>query len=96
VEPPRRQSLRGHLAVAVADLFPGYFALVMATGIVSIAAHGLSMPRVASALLALNVAAYAILSLLLAARVVAWPRRVLDDLCDHGRGPGMFTVVAGT
>ena len=29
----------GRLAAAVADLFPGYFALVMATGIVSIAAH---------------------------------------------------------
>ena len=35
----------------VATLFPGYFALVMATGIISIAAYRLDMPRIAWALL---------------------------------------------
>lgn len=89
--PPRRP-----LAVAVEHLFPGYFALVMATGIVSIAAHQARMPRLAWVMLGINLVAYAALGMLLAARLVAYPRRVLDDLRDHARGPGFFTVVAAT
>lgn len=84
------------LASGIENLFPGYFAFVMATGIVSVAAHGLGMAWIALALLFLNVAGYAILSLLLLARLVAYPTRVLRDFCDHGRGPGFFTVVAAT
>ena len=44
-----------------AGLFPGYFALVMATGIVSVAAHFLFSEVVAQALLWLNIAAYVVL-----------------------------------
>ncbi|MGE0039597.1 MAG: tellurite resistance/C4-dicarboxylate transporter family protein [Vicinamibacterales bacterium] len=91
--PPART---GRLSAAVERLFPGYFALVMATGIVSVAAHALGMVMIGRALLVINVAAFAWLSLLLGARLVLFPRRVLDDLRDHGRGPGFFTVVAGT
>ena len=68
----------------------------MATGIVSIAASLLGMPLVARALLAVNLAAYACLGLLLAARLLFYFGRVLADLRDHSRGPGFFTVVAGT
>ncbi len=84
------------LAADVANLFPGYFALVMATGIVSIAAQLWGMLWVASALLWVNVAAFGILSLLLLVRITVYPRRVLDDLRNHARGPGFFTLVAGT
>jgi len=84
------------LASAVANLFPGYFALVMATGIVSIAARLLGFDWVALSLFAIGVAAYVVLGLLLVARVVFYPRRVLDDFRDHGRGAGFFTVVAAT
>jgi len=78
------------------NLFPGYFALVMATGIVSVAAFSLGMPLIARALLVLNLGAYAVLGSLLLLRVVRYFRRVLADLGDHGRGPGFFTLVAGT
>jgi tellurite resistance protein TehA-like permease len=88
--------MKGRLADAVTHLFPGYFALVMATGIVSIAAHALQMPRIAWALLAVNLAAYAVLVLLLAARLITRFAHVLEDLNSHARGPGFFTVVAGT
>ena len=84
------------LTSAVEHLFPGYFALVMATGIVSVAADQTEMPRLAWALVAINVGAYAVLGLLLAVRLVVFPRRVLADLRSHGRGPGFFTVVAAT
>jgi tellurite resistance protein TehA-like permease len=85
----------GAFSRAAAGLFPGYFALVMATGIVSIAAYLLAMTTVAWALLFVNVAAYAILWLLLT-RLVRFFPRVRADLTDHVRGPGFFTVVAGT
>jgi tellurite resistance protein TehA-like permease len=87
---------RQRLAGAVEHLSPGYFALVMATGIVSIAAHVLQMPRIAGALLAVNIGAYTVLAVMLGVRLVAYPSRMLEDLNSHARGPGFFTVVAGT
>lgn len=84
------------LAGAIQHLFPGYFALVMATGVVSIAAHALQMPRIAWALLAVNIGAYAVLVVALVVRLIAYFPRVLEDLNSHARGPGFFTVVAGT
>ena len=90
------QTRRQRIAHGIASLFPGYFALVMATGIVSISAHIMGLPRLGRALLVVNVVAYLCLSALLMARIAAFGRRVIDDLRDHGRGPGFFTVVAGT
>lgn len=80
----------------IADLYPGYFALVMATGIVSIAGYLLNWTTVAWALFAINVVAYAVLWLLTLARLWWYPRRVLADLSDHTRGAGFFTIIAGT
>lgn len=94
--PPTGLTITRRASAAVEHLFPGYFALVMATGIVSIAAETLGLPLVGRALLWINLAAYACLGVLLTLRLARFPRRVLDDLRDHGRGPGFFTVVAGT
>jgi tellurite resistance protein TehA-like permease len=80
----------------VADLSPACFGLVMATGIVSLAAHLQGLPRIALGLFVLNVAAYVVLWLLTVWRVVRHPRRVLGDIIDHVRGPGFFTLVAAT
>lgn len=77
-------------------LFPGYFALVMATGIVSIAAYTFEMPGLALALLTLNVVAYGVLWILTSARFIRYPARAFADLADHHRGPAFFTLVAGT
>ena len=93
---PQPPNLTRRIAGGIEHLFPGYFALVMATGIVSLAAHTLGASSLAWALLGINLAAYAVLSLMLLVRVAVHPRRVLEDLADHGRGPGFFTVVAGT
>lgn len=81
---------------AVADLFPGYFALVMATGIISTATFLLGMKWLAWVLLVINLIAYAVLSFLLIIRVIGFYHRVKADLTDHTRGPGFFTVIAGT
>lgn len=80
----------------IADFYPGYFALVMATGIVSIAGHLLGMASVAWLLFGINIVAYVALWALTGIRLACYFTRVVADLGDHGRGPGFFTVVAAT
>ena len=84
------------ISETAANLFPGYFALVMATGIISIAAFQLSMKPVALGLLVINIFAYAILCSLLLLRLIRFFPRIKADITDHARGPGFFTVVAST
>jgi tellurite resistance protein TehA-like permease len=86
----------GRIAGAAANLFPGYFALVMATGIISIATYLLDMRPLAWVMLAINLVAYVVLWLLLLIRLIRFFPRIKADITDHARGPGFFTVVAGT
>ena len=83
-------------ARAAADLFPGYFALVMATGIISVACFLLGMKTIANVLLVVDAVGYVVLSVLLLVRLLFFFPRVEADIKDHVRGPGFFTVVAGT
>lgn len=80
----------------VRTLHPGYFGMVMATGIVAIAAHLTGMPLLGRFLAWINFAAYAVLVLMLLARIAFFSGEVLQDVSDHQRGVGFFTVVAGT
>ena len=80
----------------IRTLHPAYFALVMATGIVSIAAQLLRIPIVPQVLLGINVIAFATLWALTIMRVARYPKDVLADLSDHQRGVGFFTAVAAT
>lgn len=75
---------------------PAYFALVMATGILSIAAWDFDLPVLATSLFALNLAAYAVLAVLTVLRVARYPRLFFGDMTDHRLGPGFFTAVAGS
>lgn len=81
---------------AIATLFPGSFALVMATGIVSIGAFQQGFDLAADALLVVNAGAYVVLWVLTVTRVVRYPRLAVDDLRSHQRGAGFLTIVAGT
>jgi tellurite resistance protein TehA-like permease len=80
----------------IRTLHPAYFALVMATGIVSIAAQLLGVPFVPYALLAINLIAFAVLWMLTIARIARYPKDVIGDVSDHQRGVGFFTAVAAT
>jgi tellurite resistance protein TehA-like permease len=84
------------VAKAIKHLSPGYFALVMASGIVSIAAWDFHLRIVAIALFAFNLAAYAVVTCLTALRAVRYSRRVFADMTDHRVAPRFFTVVAGS
>ncbi|MBU9766377.1 tellurite resistance protein permease [Mycobacterium sp. TNTM28] len=81
---------------AVRTLHPGYFALVMATGIMSIAMNYHSVHVLSVLLLWVAVIAYLALVLLTVTRIVGYRREFLDDLTDPRRGFAMFTFVAAT
>ncbi len=81
---------------ALRELHPASFALVMATGIVSVALHVLERPGPAYALFLLNIAFYAAVWALTLARVVRHRDRVRADLLNHGRTFGFFSAAAGT
>ena len=84
------------LRQGIRDLFPGYFALVMATGIVSLAAHFLGMEAIGSGLFWLNNALYGILWTLTLARMILAPAAFRADLLAHQTGPAFLTSVAAT
>ena len=81
---------------AVENLHPAYFSLVMATGIVSIAGHLQGFYFVSLPLYWFNIGAYSVLWILIAWRILRFPRRFLADFTDHSLSPGFFTIVAGT
>jgi tellurite resistance protein TehA-like permease len=83
-------------AAGLAELNPAYFAMVMATGIVSLACYLCELRILASMLLWLNVGFFIILWILLITRLIRYPHRVAADLLNHGRCVGFFTVVAAT
>ncbi len=80
----------------VRTLDPGCFALVMATGIVSIDLSQHGMPWLARALLLVNVVAYGVLVLLTAWRVARARRELLADFTSPARGAGFLTFAAGS
>jgi tellurite resistance protein TehA-like permease len=84
------------LADGVRGLSPAYFALVMATGIVSIASEHAEFHRIAAVLLWLNVAQYLLLWILTSWRFLHYRRALFDDLTDHRSGPGALSAVAAT
>ncbi|MAF84933.1 MAG: C4-dicarboxylate ABC transporter [Dehalococcoidales bacterium] len=91
-----KENLKNVVGQGIRDLYPGYFALVMATGIVSIATYLLEMTPVAWFLFWFNVVAYGVLWLLTLIRLVRHFPQLTEDLTSHARGPGFFTMVAGT
>lgn len=77
-------------------LSPAYFALVMATGVVSIAARDFQLNILAAGLFAFNLVAYAVLTALTILRAIRYPQLFFADMIDHRLGPGFFTAVAGS
>ncbi|CAG0973138.1 putative membrane protein [Phycisphaerales bacterium] len=80
---------------AAAGLHPAYFALVMATGIVSLAAWVQGFAAIARGLFWLNLVFFAALWGLTLVRIARHRARVVADLKDHNRSVGFFTAVPG-
>ncbi len=80
----------------VKTLSPAYFGMVMATGIVSLAANQIGLAGVAWALFVIAVVAYGVLWALTGLRIWRHPALFMADMFDHLRGPGFFTMVAAS
>jgi tellurite resistance protein TehA-like permease len=84
------------IKASIEHLHPAYFAMVMATGIVSIGAEMSGFELLALALCWLNLVFFMVLWLLTGARVFWHRERVIADLIDHNRAPGFFTMAAAS
>lgn len=98
--PPDRSAepaaLKRLLLDGAASLFPGHFALVMATGVVSISCYVMGLRPVALALIGVNWIAWPVLWGLRILRAVRFRAELLRDISDHQRAAGFFTIVADT
>jgi tellurite resistance protein TehA-like permease len=81
---------------SVRDFHPSYFAMVMATGIVSIAFEALAFPGIAKTLFTLNLVLYFLFCTILAARAVFFCRNLVSDLRTLPRSWLFLTFVVGT
>lgn len=88
--------LTGRIDQAIGSLAPGYFALVMASGIVSIGMHSARRSTLSAALLAVAGTAYLVLITLTVLRVLRHRDAMAHDFADPARAFGNFTFVAAT
>ena len=82
-------------AMAIRDLHPGYFAFVMATGIISTGTFLLGPTWLSRALLAAASAGLVVLGVALAIRLAIFRSSVTADIQAPERVFGFFTIVAG-
>ena len=82
------------IRTSITTMSPGYFSMVMATGIMSLAAHLMELPLLAQGLFAVNWILFVVICTLALARLLWHPKLVVGDLFNHLQAPGFFTFVA--
>lgn len=92
--PASASNRAGVLRDELRGLYPGYFALVMATGIISNAFFYLGHHWLSDALLAVTLVAFPVLVVATAVRIVVWPGAIWSDLVDARLVFSFFTFVA--
>jgi tellurite resistance protein TehA-like permease len=85
----------GRAEVAIRDLHPGYFAFVMATGIISIGTFLLGPSWLSRTLLVVASAGLVVLSVALVIRLARYRSNVVADVRAPDRVFGFFTITAG-
>lgn len=75
-------------------LHPAYFALVMATGIVSLGSRLMGFEGMGKGLFLLNLVQYGVLLFAFGLRLFYHRKEVLLDFVDPARGLGFFTLIA--
>ncbi len=91
-----KKRLAVRMDLATQNLAPAYFALVMATGAVSLAAQAMDLLLLAHLLFWFNIGSYGTLCILSLWRILRFGQRLRADLADYLRGPGFFSIVAGS
>jgi tellurite resistance protein TehA-like permease len=82
-------------AMAIRDLYPGYFAFVMATGIISTGTFLLGPSWLSKGLLVVASIGFVVLSTALVVRLAVFRSSVAADIQAPERVFGFFTIVAG-
>ena len=95
-EPVSEPSFHQRMTHAVEGFTPGYFALVMATGIISVGLALTGHDRLSAALAVLGVVAFALLVCLTLWRLAAYRHAVREDFMDPRRAFGFYTTIAAT
>ena len=90
------RGVAGAVTEAVSTLNPGYFALVMGTGIISVAMHNNDRIVLSAVLFVIAAAAWVILVVLHCWRIARFWDLLRIDFTDPRRGFGFFTFVAAT
>src|SRR5690625_1070617 len=80
----------------IALFSPSNFAMVMATGIVSIAAHNFNLHLLADGLFYLNNLLYVLVWVLTIIRLLKYPKVFWGDLYKHATGLSFLALVAAT
>lgn len=84
------------LSNTIRTLSPAYFAMVMATGIVSCASFYLDYVVLANLLFICNIVFFCGLCVLALVRLILFKKELIRDLVDHVKGMGFFTFVAAS
>lgn len=92
----RLDRLRDCVDEGMATFHPAYFAMSMATGIVSLASSSLGLRDLALGFFWINVVAYSCVWAATLVRARRYRQAFLADWMSHQRGPGFFTSVAAT
>ena len=78
----------------IANLFPGYFALVMATGIIAIGASQQNLGLLANLLFGIAAISFLVLLVMTVLRLLLYPKLLFSDLTHHALGFSFLTLVA--
>lgn len=89
-------SFGSRVAEAVQTLTPGYFALTMASGIISVGLELEGFHALSAALLVICAVSYAVILVLSLVRLVRFREDMRRDFMDPARAFGFFTFIAGT
>jgi tellurite resistance protein TehA-like permease len=89
-------SITEEISNNIRNLYPGYFALVMATGIIGNSAKNAGMESLSRILFITNIFLYAILLIFFLIRLMFYFPNFRRDLKSFEKSPGFLTLVAGT
>ncbi|QSO45582.1 tellurite resistance/C4-dicarboxylate transporter family protein [Alicyclobacillus mengziensis] len=88
--------MEGQTSLRLSTLYPGYFAVVMATGILSVVSDYVEWLLLSKALFVVSIVLYVFLLVLYGMRIVGFSHAVRADMFDPLRVFGYFTFVAAT
>jgi tellurite resistance protein TehA-like permease len=89
-------SVTEEVSNSIRKMFPGYFALVMATGIIGNSAKNSGLELVSKTFFFANIILYSVLLIFFITRLIYYFPSFVKDLRSFEKGPGFLTLVAGT